>query len=286
MWAFAFFLVEATFNGVPSFARNLFPYPTPKGHVRIVAWNIEFLGNRNPPRTPEQRLAIAERIRTFDAAVLALQEILRPGVLDQIRTALGPSWKTHASWWQNNALLYNSDKVKMLSVEYLKYTEKDKGSPKIKWPGPWYRRPISGVFRALEDNGKSFQVIGVHCHWKNRKVRGAEGEWLGFLVKMLLRDSNKTHDIVLLGDFNGEPGRAPHPALQEGSLLHILLKENGNTTNVSGRSIDHIYLSQPLMAKLKKKLCFVIRPGYYMDTIEQFEAIYSDHFPLFVDIAR
>lgn len=64
----------------------------------------------------------------------------------------------------------------------------------------------------------------------------------------------------------------------------MLPKENGDTTNVSGKRLDYVYVSQSLKAKLKKKFCFVIRPRHYNENPGQFDAIYSDHFPVFVDI--
>lgn len=266
-------------------AEHSLPPQTPKGKIRIVTWNIEFLGNRNPRRTLEQRRAIANRIRTFDAAVLVLQEVLRPNTLKEIKTSLGPSWRINASWWQNNALLYDTSKVKMLSVVYLKYIPKERGALGSKWPGPWYRKPISGVFRSVQVDSKSFRVIGVHCHWEKTEVRAAEGLWLSELIETLAENPHEPRDIVLLGDFNEEPGKPPHLSLMGTKHLHLLPKKNGDITHVSGRRLDYIYLSQSLIAKSHEKSCFVIRPEHYNETPAQFDETYSDHLPIFVDIS-
>lgn len=171
---FVFFLMELFLITALLSAQDFFPFQSPQGHIRIVSWNIEFLGKRKPRRTQEQKQAIAERIRTFDAAVLVLQEILKPAVLDDIKTALGPSWKIHASWWQNNAFLYDTNKVKMLSLEYLKHRKQEKGSTKTKWPGTWYRKPISGVFRPLDIKAKAFPSF-----FAGRRLSSyaAQGKW-------------------------------------------------------------------------------------------------------------
>jgi endonuclease/exonuclease/phosphatase family metal-dependent hydrolase len=282
---FSFFLMMLFFMTTPISPKDLFPFKTPNGHIRIVSWNIEFLGNRKPRRTEKQKQAIAERIRTFDAAILVLQEILRPAVLNDIKTALGPSWKVHSSWWQNNAILYDTNKVETLSLEYLKYRKQGTKSTKTKWPGPWYRKPISGVFRTLDIKANTFRIIGVHCHWEKTEMRIAEGEWLRSLIIELIKNQHKSNDIVLLGDFNGAPGKPPHPSLQEGGYLHLLPKENGDTTHVSGKYLDYVYVSQFLESKLRKKVCFVIRPEHYNENYVQFDNIYSDHFPVFVDVA-
>ena len=282
---FVFYLMELFLITALLSAQDFFPFETPQGHIRIASWNIEFLGKRKPRRTQEQIQAVAERIQTFDAAVLVLQEILKPAVLDDIKTTLGPSWKINTSWLQNNAFLYDTSKVKMISLEYLKYIKQGKGTSKTKWPGPWYRKPISGVFRTLDINANTFRIIGLHCHWDKSEVRTAEGEWLRSFIIELIKNPHESNDILLLGDFNGEPGIPPHPSLQQGDYLHMLPKENGNITNISGRHLDYVYVSQSLEAKLKKKACFVIRPRNYNESHEQFEAIYSDHFPVFVDIS-
>jgi endonuclease/exonuclease/phosphatase family metal-dependent hydrolase len=261
-----------------------FPPQTPNGKIRIVTWNIEFLGNRTPRRTPAQRRAIAERIRTFDAAVLVLQEVLRPHILNEIKSSLGPSWKIYASWWQNNAFLYDTSKVHMVSVEYLKYIPKAKGAPGTKWPGPWYRKPLSGVFRSVQMSSKTFHVIGVHCHWEKTEIRAAEGIWLSELIEALAEDPHEPLDFLLLGDFNDEPGKPPHLSLLETNRLHLLPKKNGDITHVSGNRIDHIYLSPSLSRNSHEESCFVVRPEYYNETPTDFRATYSDHLPVFVDI--
>jgi endonuclease/exonuclease/phosphatase family metal-dependent hydrolase len=266
-------------------AQDFFPFKTPKEQIRIVTWNIEFLGARKPRRVPEQRQAIAERIKTFDAAVLVFQEILRPKVLKMIKTSLGPSWKIHASWWQNNAFLYDTKKVEMLSATYLNYYQEKKGTTSIEWPGPWYRKPITGVFRPAKMKSKLFRVIGVHCHWEKSEVRAAEGAWLRDLIETLKESPNEPLDIVLLGDFNGEPGGPPHSLLQETKYLRLLPKRNGDITSVYRKRLDYIYVTSGLITKLEKKSCFVIRPNYYHETLAQFDATYSDHLPVFVDIS-
>ncbi|MFP6583467.1 MAG: hypothetical protein VCD00_13060, partial [Candidatus Hydrogenedentota bacterium] len=85
-----------------------FPFAPAVDHLRLVTWNIEILGKRNPVRTEEQLLAIAARIATFDPAVVAIQEITyesaqvlprsRPA-LDTVVSALG--WQTAIGDWNN-----------------------------------------------------------------------------------------------------------------------------------------------------------------------------------------
>ena len=252
-------------------------FPTPEDQIRIVCWNIEFLGIRSPLRTQEQLDAIAERILTFDAAVLALQERADVSTSEYIRSQLGPSWKLYPYSGNWNALLYDENKVEMLSVELLDtldnppYTPYPSGRP----------RPVSGVFRPIGGT-ESFRVIGVHCYGAQIP---AEGEWLRAKIIEFLENPLEPNDIILLGDLNGEPGFAPHPQLQQGGYIYPLPKENGDVTHVNGSNIDWFYVTPPVIDKLPKYSTFVIRPGHYDETPEEFKATYSDHLPVFSNYA-
>lgn len=70
-------LLFALFCG--SVSAQSFPVEPAAGHLRILSWNIELLGNRNPPRSDDQLLALAARLLGFNAAVIAVQEITATG---------------------------------------------------------------------------------------------------------------------------------------------------------------------------------------------------------------
>jgi len=266
--------------------------------LRIVTWNIEFLGGqaREVRRTDEQILAIADRIKGFNAAVIALQEIADISVLKKIQKAMGSSWeiyhpitekslpdaiKESMTKWGANALLYDTAKVEILSAEMLLRLSEP---TQAKYPGVDFRSPVSGVFCPVGQRGKIFRVISVHCHWQDSLVRKKEGVWLRTKVQELLGTKGESRDIILLGDFNGEPPDSPHMSLQQERRLSLLAKENGNVTCFRGINIDHIYVTVSLKPSLRKPSSYVIRPEYFGETHKQFEATYSDHFPVYVDV--
>jgi endonuclease/exonuclease/phosphatase family metal-dependent hydrolase len=247
---------------------------------RILSWNIEFLGTREPPRSQAQHDAIAQRILSFDAAVLALQEIYDGSVLEYIRSQMGASWQIYHTWGEN-ALLYDTNKVEMLSLEMLTNLN---NPPYTAYPWTW-ATPVSGIFRPVRMYAEPFRVIGLHCHWNDVDIRTAEGIWLRTKIAEFLADPDEPNDIILLGDLNGAPGTPPHPQLQEGNILYLLPKENGDITHVNDRSqIDHCYVTQDANDKLPKHSAFVIRPEYYGETPLQFDETYSDHYPVFIDL--
>jgi len=266
--------------------------------LRIVTWNIEFLGGqgREVRRTDEQVSAIADRIKGFNAAVIALQEIADVSVLKKIQKGMGPSWeiyhpvteeclpdamKENMTKWGANALLYDTAKVEMLSAEImLRLSEPEQ----TKYPGVDFRSPVGGVFCPVGRRSEIFRVISIHCHWEDSLVRNKEGVWLRTKVQELLGTKAEGNNIILLGDFNGEPTGPPHLSLQQEGRLSLLAKENGTVTCTRGINIDHIYITNSLKPRLRKCSSYVIRPEHFGETQEQFKATYSDHFPVYVDV--
>jgi len=247
-------------------------FQVPNHSIRILSWNIEFLGAREPPRTQEQHDALAQRILTFNASVLALQEITVKEVLEYIRGKLGVSWRIYHSGDSENALLYDGNKVEMLSTEILRTLKKP---PYTQYPGAGHRFPVSGVFRPIGRLAEPFRVIGVHCHWNDVNIRTSEGIWLRNKIEEFLYDPVEPKDIILMGDLNGLLGNPPHLSLQEGNILHLLPKD--------GAPIDHFYVTQGARDKILKQRAFVILPEHYGETPAQFRETYSDHYPIFID---
>ena len=266
-------------------AQDDFPELTPKKHLRIVSSNIQHLGARKPLRTSEQITFIANRIETFDASVLALQEIDISYPLEHIRDILGESWevfqvKQNDPPYKNNmnALLYDKSKVELLRLEKW---DRLINAPDNVYPGREDARPISGVFRTKTQPSFTFRIVGIHFHWADTVMRNAEGKWIGDRIKELLAISDETKNIILLGDFNESIGGA-HNNLDD--FLYLLPKENGDVTVVHGTNkLDWIYITPELRNRVAKNSCFVIRPHHYNESEAEFKENYSDHFPVLMD---
>lgn len=259
-----------------------FPYPTPKGNVRVMSWNIEHLGERDPLRTPEQIRRIAERILTFDAGIIALQEINVPSVLEIIKSELGNNWRVYHDNRQT-ALLYDTSKVEMISAEHLIKLKNSTDEIYLGWDK---RYPVSGVFRPKGHADSSrFRVIGVHHHYAEEESRKEESIWVVKRIKEFLNDPNETQDIIVLGDFNDQPPDSyPHITYNQSNVLFLLPKINGNMTRLDGPGIDHIYVTNATLKRLKERAVFVVRPEYYGESADDFKTTYSDHLPIFIDV--
>jgi endonuclease/exonuclease/phosphatase family metal-dependent hydrolase len=258
-----------------------FPYSSPEGQIRIVSWNIEKLGDREPPRTPEQLSLLAQRMLTFDAAIFALQEIYVGSVLDTVRSHMGPSWKAYYGGVEY-AFLYDETKVELLSAEVIIRLS---NPPFTVYPRSDFKNvrvPITGVFRPVGGAGP-FRVIVDH--FTGVPYISEEGTWVRLKIIEYLEDVYETDEIFLMGDYNGSPGTAPCNELHEGDILSTLPKENGNNTSAIGNfPIDWFDVTKAAKERVPKQSTFVIRPQYYGETDAEFEATYSDHFPVFADI--
>jgi hypothetical protein len=115
-------------------------------------------------------------------------------------------------------------------------------------------------------------------------MRASEGSWLSTRVLELLTTPGEPQDIIVVGDLNGQPGSPPHPTLQQGRVLFLLPKENGDITTTNSRKVDHCYVSPAAQDKLLKQSTFVFRPEHYRETTSYFRDTYSDHYPVLVEL--
>ena len=276
-----------------------FPYPTPANHLRVVTWNLEFFNDRSaktsgaePNRTSAQLDVLAQRIKGFDASVIALEEIDQISALDDLRSRMGGSWQVYTGSVlgqpQQNAVLYDASKVDLISSAYVYTNPRPNPNPNnipSLYPEWSYRSPVTAVFSPVGHSNEKFRVIGIHGHYNDATARNTEGYWLSNYVHSLLTKADETDKVILMGDFNGVPGSAPHNGLIYDGDLSMVAKSNGNVTAINDANIDHIYVTAEARSRLTTPTAFVVKPEYYGETWAQFEGPYSDHSPVFVDYA-
>ena len=287
---------------------GVFPFEPAADHLRLVTWNIELLGKRDPLRSEAQLLEIAARIDTFDAAVVAVQEITfeSPSVLPRERPALDTvanalDWQTAIGDW-NNGFIYDPSKVELLersTLEQLSYPPYSTFYDDFpNWQTDFGPRgapfsvenslPELAVFRAVDGRSQPFCVISTHFYFgsANAFMRSYEGAALKLYIDERYADLTFTPAIYLVGDFNARPDAGPpHDELQTEYPLNYVAKENTtNTTAVgNGAELDHVYATDDAYWTISTGLAFVVRPSHYGETSAEFEATFSDHTPVFVD---
>jgi len=251
---------------------HTFPYATPANHVRVVTWNLENFNDRGtktsgsnflPDRTSAQLDLLAARIKGFDAAVIALEEIDQIPAQNDLPTRLnagGGSWQVITESYgglapQQNALIYDSSKVNLISSNFVSTNPVPSPNPNnipasySEWT---YRSPVTAVFSPVGSSNQLFRVIGIHAHWSDPAIRNTEGYWLANYVASLLAKPSETKNVLLMGDFNGatpvegQTAPAPHNGLVSGSDLSNVVKRNGDITMYAGTAtVDHIYVVDP-----------------------------------------
>ncbi|MBN4046747.1 endonuclease/exonuclease/phosphatase family protein [bacterium AH-315-P07] len=285
-----------------------FPFAPTPGHLRLVTWNIELLGKRTPIRTEEQLLAIAARIATFDAAIVAIQEITyengqvlprsRPA-LETLVSALG--WQTAIGDW-NNGFLYDPTKVELLervTLEQLRYPPystfyddfpnwQSEFGPNGAPFGHESSLPELAIFRAIDGKSQPFCLISTHFTFgsSNEFIRAYAGAALKQYIDERYADLTFTPSIYLVGDFNARPDTgSPHDELTANTPLNYIAKEYTSATTAVGfgAELDHVYTTNDAYLSISAALAFVIRPSHYGESNAEFEATFSDHTPVFID---
>ena len=287
-------------------AQGVFPFCPGSGQLRIVTWNIENLGSRTPRRSDAQLQDLAERLLTFEAPIIALQEISssaggnRPA-LQTVLDHMGPEWMIVIGEF-GNGVVYNSLLVSFISGQELVQLQQQPYSTFYEDFPDWRNQfgsngdpfsngrslPYSAVF-SHHESSSMIRVISNHFHFGQdlAVIREYEGNAVRHYVEELLADPLESPRIAVVGDFNAAPEGSPHPQLTSGGQLQIVEKENSQNTGVmsSGNAnIDHMYMSSPAFQSTVGQSSFVILPEHYAESPEEFEATYSDHSPVLVDL--
>ena len=292
--------------GTDSFSQDGVPFDPGVDELRIMTWNIENLGSRTPRRTDEDLQQLAQRLAGFDAAVIAVQEVSAAGggfgtAISTVLGYMGPAWAMAGS--SGNIIIYNTNNVSLESSRLLNqlrippfntfYEDHADWQSEFGSNGDPFTRSRSlaftAVFRTIDaGSGSMFRVISTHFHAGSdlSLIRQYEGLAVRRYVDNLLADPDEVQLIFVMGDFNARPETEPHIQLGDNSFLQLLEKENSQNTGIlsSGANIDHVYASVSVFGKITRQSAFVVLPEHYGETPEEFEAVYSDHAPVLIDV--
>lgn len=283
------------------YAQDDFPFSPADGELRVVSWNIENLGSRSPRRSDADLILLADRINSFESPIIAVQEVSAnraQATLDLILERLGPDWR--AELGNTNGFIFNSRTVELLGSEELDQLQLPPYSSFYtdfpNWENDFGRNgdpftngnslPMSAEFR-LTGVGSALPILLVSAHFHAGSSFAVQREYEGRAIQLWLDEISQLNDAnsraYLLGDFNAQPGSAPHTELS----LQRLEKENVTSTvivSTNGAELDHIYASAEGYHFVSRGTAFVVQPGHYGETPTQFELIYSDHAPILMDL--
>jgi len=137
-------------------------------------------------------------------------------------------------------------------------------------------------------DGELIGILNFHAHPHHEHLRKAEAAILAAEIESLF---DYTPYIVVMGDFNSQVGSVIHNTLRERGFKNTMELAGGGiahtVTNLEGvgvLAIDHIYVSEALLGKVRfsrvvSDAGFRITPSREPD-----EWVHSDHLPVIVEI--
>lgn len=258
--------------------------------LRIGAWNLEFLGNRNdPPRTDGDMKAIAEFIKGMDVQVLGVCEVNGAAPLRDLCRLLGPQWRFVAGTSGRlgsdgqiaPGVLWDDSRVEMLGAGELSSLRQRDPSGLL-----FHREPVTAAFRDRA-GGPDFRVVMVHLKAgrtpEDFARREGELQSLRAWLEKIIADPREDNDILVFGDFNQDASSGESRILEDGAFARYLTRPGAGRSIIHfDRQIDNIV---PLgtFEEINER-SFQIHNKQGMRDPEEWRKVYSDHFAVTVDL--
>jgi endonuclease/exonuclease/phosphatase family metal-dependent hydrolase len=254
--------------------------------MRIVTWNVLGLTGYPPeaaaadighPGDSRSDEHFATVFAGLEADVLALQEGVSHGIAQRIAARLERYLVTIPSpmSWPGHVL------SRYPVVESLAFSHAAADGSLT----PFSR--VCGAARLQVAPEEDLWVVCLHLHPGDVALRAREGDLLRHHLDALLASCERA---VVLGDFNCDLEEGVHTHLRELGFVNAMTVAGGgvqltmDTAGIRPWRIDHIYLSPPLVPRLRSAA--VVRdPGFRTDP-PRGEGVWdhSDHLPVRVDL--
>lgn len=216
--------------------------PVAADTIRIGAWNLKRLGHG------EKRLDVVAEVIDHEMDVVALEEVMEPGVVQELVGSL-PGWQAVVSpdavgqngYEEHYAVLYRADRVSVTKS----FTMDDPRDELAR--EPFVACLKAGAFDAC--------VVAFHAVYGKGgvKLRDDEIEALGLLV-MDLKAAGPEKDWIVVGDFN-RPHTAPgFGVLTDGGWACALGAAPTPTTlgmKAYGKPYDHVLVDAGATGELR-----------------------------------
>jgi endonuclease/exonuclease/phosphatase family metal-dependent hydrolase len=262
-------------------------------HLRIATYNVQsFLGY--PPEAARRALGrgntvaaaahFAHALSVLGCEVLALQEGVTERQVTRVAAALGMQYATFPSplYWPGHLL----SRFPISEVVHFA-PPRSRGSRRLSSADARPFSRMAGAARLTLPAGDALWVMAIHLHPSDQEVRQQEGMLVGAHVRSLLADASR---VVVLGDFNCEPGESVHQALDALGFANAMIEAGGglqatyDSTGIIAYRVDHIYVSPALRPALVGAET-VRTPGFWHDgPLAAGAWLHSDHVPLVAEL--
>lgn len=217
-----------------------------------------------------------QALGALDCDILGVQEGDRPGILDQLARNLG----------MEVAKFYTPTAYPAATFSRFPIIETHDFSLRLPGNHVPYSRAAGAIL--IDLHGIPTWVVNIHAHPTQEELRAMEATILAQRIDELAEISPF---IIVLGDFNSPVGTPLHTVLRDRGFLNTMSLAGGGvqptmTTRdgVGTISIDHIYVSMPLVGRVKESHV-VSGPEYRLTSGAPAGAwVTSDHLPVVADI--
>jgi len=292
------------------------PEPKPAGALRVVSYNVLNLfddvddpslsGRRediDDTKPDEQCRSVAQTIKRLDADVLCLQEVESRAALDWFLDTympdhgydhiVSPDAGDERGIEQAVLSRYPIVRTEQWVGEKLGGVHPDLYGDKPNWyagePLRYHRSPL---LVEVDADGYALTLIVLHhksgyhsAYWREAEAKGVAG------IVREYEESEKNGNLLVLGDFNAEPGAKSLSFYREVGLRDAVCRGDcegdEHVTHESGRRIDRILANEGALEEVVQG--FVLgtparAEGHDWRTTPEPIGYASDHYPVVVDL--
>lgn len=258
--------------------------PSAPAALRVLTWNLNWLGDTGPMRGPADDQAQAARVvrvlEQLDADVVALQELAAQSALRALLTSL-PAYAGVASTYtqtQKTALLWKIDELELVRADSL-WDLEDAGRP-----------PLVVVLRRKRE-ARELTAVVIHAKAGRDESSHLQRQRLAAGLHRALAALSPGMPVVVLGDFNDRL----HGSITKGTespyrifvddpaymtpTARIDAADGSSSSYAFGPSVDHIMLRSDASEAAQLVSAEVLRDELLEEHPSHVDTV-SDHFPV------
>ncbi len=260
--------------------------PSPSGYdaLRVLTWNVSWLGDTGPMRGADdddvQAARVAQVLERREADVIALQELAAETALRTLLTSL-PGYAGVASTYtqaQKTALVWNADELELVRADSL-WDLDDAGRP-----------PLVVVLRRKRDR-RSLTLVVIHAKAGSDEPSHSRRERFAVGMHRALASLSPNMPILVLGDFNDRLQGSIAAGAQSPYRVFLAdpayvtptatldAADGSETSYAFGASVDHIMLRSDSEDRAHLVSAEVLRDELLDEDPTHVDTV-SDHFPV------
>ena len=263
-----------------------FPNLNIEESIEIITWNCEFFPHANDSTVQ----ALAEAVSDMDVDIIAFQELRRVGWFSKLMAYL-PEYNyivSEQASFMDLAIIFKSELFEFVR-QYEPFSDND-----YNFAG---RPPLQADLLINTANGKiPLSVINIHmkcCDSGLQRRKNAVNMLHDYVDETFESQSN----IILLGDWNDdtkdEPGQHSFDAFFDDNRFHFVTEEISYDLSQASYPkepwvsfLDHILVSNNLVAPGSNYHVQTIKMGDYMGGYKNYETYISDHLPVLLSFPK